>query len=133
VSEKGDATVRAVHTQQAPKPVGPYSQGVVAGGLLFTAGQVGLVPATGKLVGPDAASQARQALDNLAAVLSAAGASMRDVVKTTIYLLTMEDFAAVNAVYGERFDGPPPARSTVAVSSLPVGARVEIDMIVRLP
>jgi 2-iminobutanoate/2-iminopropanoate deaminase len=93
---------------------------------------VGLAPSTGKLAGDDAASQARQALDNLDAILSTAGLTMRDVVKTTIYLLRMEDFAAVNAVYAERFDGPPPARSTVAVAALPVGARVEIDMVARL-
>jgi 2-iminobutanoate/2-iminopropanoate deaminase len=122
---------QVINTPRAPKPVGPYSQGVMAGGFLFTAGQVGLSPATGKLIGPDAATQARQALDNLEAILAGAQMSMRDVVKTSIFLASMDDFAAVNAVYAERFEGAPPARSTVAVAGLPVGARVEIEMIAR--
>lgn len=96
---------------------------------MFTSGQIPLDPATGKLVEGDIAAQARRVLDNLEAVLEASGASFADVVKTTIYLIDMADFAAVNAVYGERFEGAPPARSTVAVARLPKDARIEIDMI----
>jgi 2-iminobutanoate/2-iminopropanoate deaminase len=120
---------RVYTSARAPKPVGPYSQAVSAGGFLFTAGQVGLSPATGKLVGEGVAEQTRQALENLRAVLEEAGLSFRNVVRTTIFLTSMDDFAAVNAVYAELFDGPPPARSTVAVRGLPLGGKVEIDMV----
>lgn len=119
----------AIRTPSAPAAIGPYSQAVQAGDLIFTSGQIPLDPATGALVEGDVATQTRRVLDNLAAVLAAAGASFADVVKTTIYLIDMGDFAAVNAVYGERFLGAPPARSTVAVARLPKDARIEIDMV----
>lgn len=117
----------AIHTPAAPKPIGPYVQAVAGNGLLFCSGQVGLDHTTGKLVEGDVAAQTRRALLNLAAVLSAGGASLRDVVKTTVFLLDMQDFAAMNEVYAEVFGESPPARSTVAVTALPAGARVEIE------
>lgn len=116
-----------VHTPAAPKPIGPYVQAVAGNGLLFCSGQVGLDHTTGKLVEGDVGAQTRRALLNLAAVLSAGGASLRDVVKTTVFLVDMQDFAAMNEVYGEVFGESPPARSTVAVTGLPAGARVEIE------
>ncbi|MBV9438899.1 MAG: reactive intermediate/imine deaminase [Candidatus Eremiobacteraeota bacterium] len=120
----------AIHTTSAPAAIGPYSQGIAANGLLFTSGQIALDPVTGRLAEGDAASQTRAAMANVAAVLAAAGLTFRDVVKTTIFLTDMNDFAAVNAAYAESFDdGPPPARSTVAVAALPRGARVEIETI----
>ena len=119
----------AIQTSTAPEAIGPYSQAIRVGAMVFTSGQIPLDPATGKLVEGDIAAQARRVLDNLEAVLEASGASFADVVKTTIYLIDMNDFGAVNAVYGERFEGAPPARSTVAVARLPKDARIEIDMI----
>ncbi|HTR54968.1 MAG TPA: RidA family protein [Kofleriaceae bacterium] len=123
-----------VRTAAAPAAIGPYSQAVVvplAGGqrMIFCSGQIALDPATGALVEGDVAAQARRVLDNLTAVLAAAGASLADVVKTTIYLASMDDFAAVNAVYGERFTSEPPARATVQAARLPKNALVEIDAI----
>jgi 2-iminobutanoate/2-iminopropanoate deaminase len=119
-----------IHTTAAPAAIGPYSQAVAAGPYVFTSGQIGLDPLSGQLVNGDAAEQTRQVMANLAAVLAAAGLSFADVVKTTIFLTDMNDFAAVNEVYGESFeDAPPPARSTVAVAALPRGARVEIEAI----
>jgi 2-iminobutanoate/2-iminopropanoate deaminase len=119
-----------VHTTAAPDAIGPYSQAVAAGPYLFTSGQIGLDPLTGQLVDGGVEEQTRQVMANLAAVLAAAGLAFADVVKTTIFLADMNDFAAVNAVYGESFDdAPPPARSTVAAAGLPRGARVEIDAI----
>jgi 2-iminobutanoate/2-iminopropanoate deaminase len=119
-----------VQTDRAPEAIGPYSQAIVSGGLIFTAGQVGLDPATGQLVEGDVQVQARRALENLRGVLEAAGASFADVVKTTVFLTTMDNFTALNEAYGEFFtDGPPPARSTVAVAGLPRGALVEIECI----
>jgi 2-iminobutanoate/2-iminopropanoate deaminase len=121
---------KAIHTTGAPEAIGPYSQSVAAGAYVFTSGQIGLDPLSGQLVDGDAAEQTRQVMANLAAVLAAAGLAFADVVKTTIFLIDMNDFAAVNDVYGESFEGaPPPARSTVAVAALPRGARVEIDAI----
>ncbi len=122
---------QAVRSQQAPEPIGPYSQAVKTGDELFCSGQVALDPQSGELVGSDAASQARQALRNLGAVLEAGGFGYADVVKTTIFLVDMHDFAAVNEVYAECFDAVKPARSTVAVAGLPKGARVEIDAIAK--
>ncbi len=117
-----------VATAAAPAAIGPYSQGVSTGALIFTAGQIGLNPATGKLAeGVDA--QARQVMANLAAILAAAGSSLDLVVKTTIFLQDMADFAAVNAIYGAAFSVTPPARSTVQVAGLPLGALVEIEAI----
>lgn len=118
-----------IHTDAAPAAVGPYSQAIAAAGLIFTAGQIGLDPETGALVPGGIGAEARRALDNLGAVLDAAGANFDDVVKATIFLIDMDDFAEVNAIYAERFTTSPPARSTVAVSALPKGGRVEIEAI----
>ena len=123
----------AILSKTAPAPIGPYSQAIRAGDFLFCSGQVGLDPASGKFAGDDAASQARQVMKNVEAVLTAGGASFSDVVKTTIFLVDMNDFTTVNEVYGAAFaGGAPPARSTVAVAALPRGARVEIEVIARL-
>ncbi len=119
----------AVLTARAPAPVGPYSQAIRVDGFIFCSGQVGLDPATGKLVPGGIPEQTRQVLDNLAAVLAAADLTLGSIVKTTIFLVDINDFAAVNAIYAERMGTPPPARSTVAVAALPLGARVEIEAI----
>jgi 2-iminobutanoate/2-iminopropanoate deaminase len=118
-----------VHSPAAPNPIGPYVQAIAANGMLFCSGQVALDHTTGKLIDGDVGAQTRRALLNLAAVLSAGGASLRDVVKTTVFLVDMNDFAAMNQVYAEVFADTPPARSTVAVAALPAGARVEIEAI----
>lgn len=118
-----------IATADAPAAIGPYSQAVRVGAMVFTSGQIPLDPATGQMVTGDIAVETRRVLDNLAAVLTAAGAGFADVVKTTIFLTDLGDFAAVNAVYAERFAGAPPARSTVQVARLPRDARVEIEMI----
>ena len=120
---------RVVATERAPAAIGPYSQGIVAGGFVFTAGQIALIPGEGRLLEGDAAAQAEQVLANLKAVLEAAGSSLERVVKTTIYLVDMADFTAVNDVYARHFGARPPARSTVAVKALPRGASVEIDAV----
>lgn len=122
---------QAVRSENAPAPIGPYSQAVAAGSELFCSGQIALDPASGELVGTDAAAQAQQALRNLGAVLQAGGMSYDDVVKTTIFLVDMNDFSAVNEVYAACFDTAKPARSTVAVAALPKGARVEIEAIAK--
>ena len=124
---------QVVHTASAPKPVGPYSQATVAGAFLFSAGQVGIDPKIGKLVAGDVQHQAQQAMRNLEAILEAGGCRFEHVVKTTIYLTTMDHFAAVNEVYAAYFKSAPPARSTVAVAGLPLGALVEIDVVARIP
>ena len=121
----------SIHTDNAPQAVGPYSQGFWAGELFFSAGQVALDPATMEMVGEDAATQARQVMKNLAAVLEEAGVGFSDVVKTTIFLASMDDFVTVNEIYAEPFDPPYPARSTVAVRTLPKNALVEIEVIAR--
>jgi len=118
----------AISTQAAPAAVGPYSQAIKSGALVFASGQIGLDPATGKLQ-EGLEAQTRQVLANLTAVLSAAGASMADVVKTTIFLVDISQFATVNAIYSTAFPTPPPARSTVQVAALPLGALVEIEAI----
>ena len=119
-----------VQTARAPAAIGPYSQAIVAAGLVHCSGQVALDPATGALVGSGVEQQTRQVLKNLAAVLEAAGSSLAHVVKCTVYLADMNDFAKVNAVYGEHFTGDaPPARATVEVARLPKDARVEIDCV----
>ena len=123
---------KIVATDRAPAAVGPYSQGVVLDGWLWTCGQVALDPATGELVGSNAATQARQALDNIVAILEAAGSSLDQVVRATVYLTDMDDFAAVNEVYAGFFKTDFPARACVEVSRLPVGALVEIDVIARV-
>ena len=119
----------AVSSPDAPKAIGPYSQAVRAGQLLFVSGQVPLDPATGQIVAGDIAAQTRRVFDNLGAVLKAGGRSFADVVRTTVFLADMNDFAAVNEVYGQYFSEPYPARATVQVARLPRDARVEIDVI----
>jgi 2-iminobutanoate/2-iminopropanoate deaminase len=119
----------AISSPGAPKAIGPYSQAVRAGQLLFVSGQVPLDPATGQMVEGDIAAQTRRVFDNLAAVLKAGGRSFADVVRTTVFLADMNDFAAVNEVYGTYFTEPYPARATVQVARLPKDARVEIDVI----
>ena len=119
-----------VATERAPAAIGPYSQAVRAGGSVYLSGQIPLDPATGELVGGDIADQARRVFDNLRAVCEAAGASLDDVVRVGIYLMDLGDFAAVNAVMAEYFQAPYPARSTIQVSGLPRGARIEVDAIV---
>ena len=123
----------AIATANAPKALGPYSQAISLGNLVFTSGQLGLIPETGVLAGPDVESQARQAMKNIQAVLEAAGTSFEYVVKTTIFLTDMAHFKAVNAIYGEFFPTAPPARSTVAVAALPLGGLVEIETIALVP
>ena len=120
---------QAIATPNAPAAIGPYSQGIQAGGFLFLSGQVALDPATGQLVGGDIRAQTEPLLQNLEAVLAAAGSSMAAVVKTTVYLADLNDFAAMNEVYASFFSAPPPARSTVQAARLPRDARVEIDVI----
>jgi 2-iminobutanoate/2-iminopropanoate deaminase len=120
------------HTDQAPKAVGPYSQAVSLDGWLFTSGQVGLDPATGKLVAGGFEAQARQVLANLRAVLRSAGVDFDRVVKTTVFLADMGDFAKLNAIYGDAMGSHRPARTTVQASALPIGAAIEIEMIARL-
>jgi 2-iminobutanoate/2-iminopropanoate deaminase len=122
-----------IHTDDAPKAVGPYSQAVRTGNLLFTAGQVALNPATGKMVEGDIAAQAEQVMKNLRAVLAAAGTSFDHVVKTTVFLADMADYAGMNEVYGRYIGNNPPARSAFAVRGLPLGAKVEIEMVAEIP
>jgi 2-iminobutanoate/2-iminopropanoate deaminase len=122
-------TLNPVATDKAPKAIGPYSQAIVTDGLVFTAGQVALDPQSGELVGKTAAEQTEQVLKNLTAVLAAAGSSLARVVKTTVYLADMADFAAMNEIYAKHFGGHRPARSTVQAAGLPKGARVEIEAI----
>ena len=123
--------MKQVHTNRAPAALGPYSQAVVSGGLCFTSGQIALSPETGEIVGEDITTQTRQVLENLCAVLAAAGASPETVVKTTCYLADIADFAAFNAVYAEYFPGKP-ARSCVAVKDLPRGALVEVEAVAEV-
>ena len=119
----------AVSSPDAPKAIGPYSQAVRAGQLLFLSGQVPLDPATGQIVDGDIAAQTHRVFQNLGAVLKAGGRSFADVVRTTVFLADMNDFAAVNEVYGTYFSEPYPARATVQVARLPKDARIEIDVI----
>ena len=121
--------LRAVQTDKAPKAIGPYSQGIVAGDLVFCAGQVALDPKSGEVVSGEIREQVRRVLDNLAAVLDAAGSGMDRVLKTTVFLTDFAEFGAMNEVYAERFGAHRPARSTVQVSFLPRGARIEIECI----
>jgi 2-iminobutanoate/2-iminopropanoate deaminase len=122
-------SVRIVHTENAPAAIGPYSQAIVAGNFLFTAGQIALDPATGQIVQGDVTAQTERVMRNLTAVLENAGASWSDVVKTTVYLQDMADFPRVNEVYGRMIDDARPARSTVQVAGLPRGVLVEIDAV----
>jgi 2-iminobutanoate/2-iminopropanoate deaminase len=124
-------TRHAVTTTGAPSAIGPYSQAVVSGDLVFCSGQLGLDPASGEIVEGGVEAQTERALRNLVSVLDAAGASMADVVKTTIFLADIGDFAAVNAVYARHMPDPAPARSTFAVGALPKGGLIEIEAIAR--
>lgn len=123
---------QAITTSSAPKAIGPYSQAIRAGSLLFVSGQVPIDPATGELVEGDIATQTRRVFDNIGAILKAAHGTFDQVVRTTVYLADMNDFAAVNEVYGTYFSSPAPARATVQVARLPKDARVEIDVIASL-
>jgi reactive intermediate/imine deaminase len=123
----------AIATKDAPAAIGPYSQAVRAGELVFLSGQIPLDPATGQLVEGDIVAQTRRVMENLGAVLAAAGCGFADVVRTTIYLVDLGHFAKVNETYGACFEAPFPARATVEVSALPKGAEVEIDMVAVRP
>jgi 2-iminobutanoate/2-iminopropanoate deaminase len=125
-------TKKVIYTQNAPEAVGPYSQAIRDGELLFCSGQVALDPGSGDLVGSSVADQTRRAMDNLAEVLKAGGATFDDVVKVTAFLMDMNDFAEFNEVYAEYFTSSPPARATVQVAGLPKGARVEVECIARV-
>lgn len=122
-------SLKPIKTDKAPSAIGPYSQGIIANGFLFTAGQIALDPATGQITEGDVRTQTERVLRNLTEVLSAAGASWRDVVKTTVFLHDMNDFPAVNETYARMIGDARPARSTVQVSGLPRGVLVEIDAI----
>jgi 2-iminobutanoate/2-iminopropanoate deaminase len=122
-------SIEHIATAEAPAAIGPYSQAVRAGGFLFISGQLGMVPHTGLMAGEGIAEQARQALTNLGAILSAAGLDWGAVVKTTVYLADMQDFALINEIYAEFFGGAMPARAAVQVAALPKKARMEIDAI----
>jgi 2-iminobutanoate/2-iminopropanoate deaminase len=120
-----------VSSEKAPKAIGPYSQAVIAGDLVFTSGQIPIDPATQQMITGDIRLQTERVMENLAAVLEAAGTGFDSVVKTTIFVVDLADFATVNEIYGRRFPKSPPARSTVQVAALPKGARVEIEMVAR--
>ena len=120
---------KVISTANAPQAIGPYSQAIEAGGFVFVSGQIPLIPATGELVEGSVEVQTARVLENLKAILEAAGASLEDVVKTTVYITNMDDFAKVNGIYGQYFQENPPARVCVEVSKLPKGALVEIDVI----
>ena len=121
----------AIHTENAPAAIGPYSQAIQAGNTVYVSGQLPIDPATGAFAGADIAAQTRQSLTNIRSILAGAGYSMTDVVKTTVLLADIADFAAMNAVYAEFFTAPFPARSAVAVKTLPKGALVEIECIAQ--
>lgn len=120
---------KVISTVNAPKAIGPYSQAIEAGGFIFVSGQIPLIPATGDLVEGSVEVQTARVLENLKAILDAAGSTLENVVKTTVYLTNMEDFTKVNGIYGQYFQENPPARVCVEVSKLPKGALVEIDVI----
>jgi 2-iminobutanoate/2-iminopropanoate deaminase len=120
-----------VSTEKAPRAIGPYSQAIVSGDLVFTSGQIPLDPASQQIVAGDVRAQVERVMENLGAVLAAAGSGFDKVVKATIFVIDLNDFAIVNEIYGKRFPQNPPARSTVQVAALPKGARVEIELIAR--
>ena len=124
--------IQVVHSDQAPKAVGPYSQAMAHDGLLYTSGQIVLDPAAGVLVGEGVELQARQVTKNLSAVLAAAGVSVSDIIKVNIYLTDMDDFPLVNAIYADWLAEHRPARATVAVAALPLAARIEMDLVARV-
>jgi 2-iminobutanoate/2-iminopropanoate deaminase len=121
-----------ISTEKGPKAIGPYSQAVKANGFIFTAGQVAFDPATGQIVEGDVAKQTVRVIENLKAIVEAAGSSLEHAVKATVYLKDMNDFAAMNEIYGRYFSNNPPARSTVEAARLPRDVRVEIDLIVTI-
>ena len=127
------ATRESITAPNAPEAIGPYVHAVATGGLLFCSGQIPLDPRSGEIVGATPADQAGRCLENLAAVCQAAGATLGDAVKVTIYMTDLSAFAAVNEVYGSFFESAPPARVAVGVSALPRGAQVEMDAVVALP
>ena len=122
-----------INTPNAPAALGPYSQAVQVGNWLFTSGQIGITPATGELAGPSTQAQALQAFSNLQAVIEAAGGTLQNAVKLTLFLTDLSEFAEVNAIMQQFFTAPYPARSTVGVVSLPKGARFEVEAVVVLP
>ena len=122
-------TKRKVETESAPAPIGPYSQATIAGRLVFASGQAALDPQTGKLIAGDVAEQTAQVMHNLRSVLEAAGSSLGQVLKTTVYLADMADFAAMNEAYARFFKQDPPARTTIQAARLPLDARVEIELV----
>jgi len=124
--------IQVVHSDQAPRAVGPYSQAMMHAGMLYTSGQIGLLPDQGVLVGEGVEAQAEQVTKNLSAVLGTVGASVSDIIKVNIYLVDMGDFPLVNAIYAEWLGEHRPARATVAVAALPLGAKVEMDLIARV-
>jgi 2-iminobutanoate/2-iminopropanoate deaminase len=126
-------SLKIVHTDKAPAAIGPYSQGIVANGFLFTAGQIAIDPATGQVESGNVAAQTQRVMSNLAAVLATVGASWKDVVKTTVFLHDMNEFPIVNEIYGKALGDARPARSTVQVSALPRGVLVEIEAVVAMP
>ena len=130
---KGKHARRAVSTESAPAAVGPYSQGIVCGNLLFVSGQLPLDPASGELIEGTMEEKTRQVLNNLRAIIEAAGGGLQDVVKTTVFLKDMNDFGAMNSVYPEYFPDTPPARAAVQVAALPKGADIEIEAVAILP
>jgi 2-iminobutanoate/2-iminopropanoate deaminase len=132
-NQLGDQQRQVVNTSDAPKAIGPYSQAIKVGGLVFTAGQIPLDPSTGEIFGSDSATQTDRVLQNLQAILQASGSGLENVVKTTVYLKNLSDFPAVNEVYGRYFKSDPPARSTVQVANLPKDALVEIEAIAVVP
>lgn len=132
VSDQRPGARRVVSTEKAPAAIGPYSQAIIANGMVYTSGQIALDPASGEIVEGGVVAETQQVMKNLGAVLNAAGASFDSVVKTTIYLRDMADFAAVNEVYAQSFQVEPPARATVAVRGLPKGVAVEVDAVALL-
>jgi 2-iminobutanoate/2-iminopropanoate deaminase len=126
-------SLEIVHTADAPAAIGPYSQGVVANGFLFTAGQIAIDPVSGQVVTGDVRAQTERVMSNLAAVIGTVNATWKDIVKTTVFLHDMNDFPAVNEIYGRALGDARPARSTVQVSALPRGVLVEIEAVVAIP
>ncbi len=125
--------LKTIHSDDAPQAVGPYSQAVACDGVLYASGQIGLLPETGAMAGDDVETQARQVTRNLSAVLKQAGCSESDILKVNIFLADMTDFPLVNAIYADWLGEHRPARATVAVAALPLGARVEMDLVARMP
>jgi 2-iminobutanoate/2-iminopropanoate deaminase len=125
----GKMEKKVVFTEKAPKPIGPYSQAIIAGNLIFTAGQIPIDPATNQVVQGDIKEQTRRVLENLRAILESVGATFDDIVKVTIYMKDLNEFSAMNEVYSEYFKNSPPARTTVEVSRLPRDVKIEIDLI----